>query len=222
MKAYKGFNKDMTCRGFQFKEGETYEEDEAVLCESGFHACEAPIDCLSYYAPAGAVYHEVELDDVSDERRNDSKVVGKKITIGAEIGIPGIVKAQIEYVKSRTETEHSAGDYGVSSAGDYGVSSAGDYGVSSAGDSGVSSAGDYGVSSGRGCSSVGKNGIACVRGDNLKVKGGLGSVLVIGIENNNDFFLKEWKAVVVDGEKVKADTWYKLFNGEVVEAEEKS
>ena len=56
----------------------------------------------------------------------------------------------------------------------------------------------------------------------MKVKGGLGSVLVIGIENNNDFFLKEWKAVVVDGEKVKADTWYKLFNGEVVEAEEKS
>lgn len=79
MKAYKGFNKDMTCRGFQFEEGKTYEEKEAKLCETGFHACENPLDCYNYYAPGGSVYHEVELDDVSDERNNDdTKVCAKK------------------------------------------------------------------------------------------------------------------------------------------------
>lgn len=58
MIAYKGFNKDMTCRGFQFKEGEAYEEKYAELCESGFHACENPLDCLKYYTPNNSVYHE--------------------------------------------------------------------------------------------------------------------------------------------------------------------
>lgn len=59
MKAYKGFNKDMTCRGFQFEEGKSYEEKEVKLCSKGFHACENPIDCLNYYRPSNSVYHEV-------------------------------------------------------------------------------------------------------------------------------------------------------------------
>ena len=77
MKAYKGFNKDMTCRGFKFEEGKEYHEDSAVLCDCGFHACEAPLDCFGYYSPAESVYHEVELDEVSDERESDSKICGK-------------------------------------------------------------------------------------------------------------------------------------------------
>lgn len=87
MKAYKGFNKDMTCRGFQFKEGETYVEETAELCNKGFHACLAPIDVLNYYVPATSVYHEVELDEVSDKRSEDSKICGKSIKIGAAIDI---------------------------------------------------------------------------------------------------------------------------------------
>lgn len=67
MKAYKGFNKDLTCRGFQYKEGETFHEDKAELCDSGFHACKDPLDCFGYYAPGSSVYHEVELDEVSGE-----------------------------------------------------------------------------------------------------------------------------------------------------------
>ena len=66
---------------------------------------------------------------------------------------------------------------------------------------------------------VGKNGIACVRGNNCKVKGGLGAILVIAEENDYDNDIKEWKAFVVDGEKVKADTYYALKDGEIVEAE---
>ena len=103
MKAYKGFNKDLTCRGFQFKEGKTYEEPEAKLCKSGFHACENPLDCFSYYSPAKSVFHEVELEDVSDERQEDSKVCAKRITIGARLDVAGIVKAHFEYVTSRCE-----------------------------------------------------------------------------------------------------------------------
>ena len=102
MKAYKGFNKDMTCRGFQFKEGETYHEDKAELCESGFHACEDPIDCLSYYDPANSEYHEVELEEVCKEKKIDSKICGKTIKIGAKLSIADICKVHFEYVKSKT------------------------------------------------------------------------------------------------------------------------
>lgn len=100
---YKGFDKDLKCRDFQYEIGKTYETDEAKLCECGFHACEAPLDVLRYYPPNDGRYCEVELDGVSDERKNDdSKVVGKKITVGAEIGIPGLVKAHVEWVKEKT------------------------------------------------------------------------------------------------------------------------
>ena len=97
MKAYKGFNRDMTCMGYQFAEGETYEhEGDVKLCKRGFHACQDPMDCLQYYDPCTSVYHEVEIDGVSDERGDDTKVVGKKIKIGARIGIDEMVKASID------------------------------------------------------------------------------------------------------------------------------
>jgi hypothetical protein len=86
--AYKGFHKNMTCRGFQYKEGETYEfEGEPKLCECGFHACLNPLDVFNYYPvfDTGCVYHEVILESVSKERQRDTKVVGKKITIGREL-----------------------------------------------------------------------------------------------------------------------------------------
>lgn len=87
MKAYKGFDKNMQCRGFQFREDETFHEEKAKLCEAGFHACEAPLDVFKYYAPANSVYHEVELGNVSDEREDDSKVCAKMIKVGAEINV---------------------------------------------------------------------------------------------------------------------------------------
>jgi len=87
--AYKGFNTDMTCRGFRYKEGETYKiKGWPILCERGFHACLNPLDCFIYYygqIQKDVVFHEVYLDGVSDEKGVDSKVVAKKITIGREI-----------------------------------------------------------------------------------------------------------------------------------------
>ena len=112
MKAYKGFNKDMTCRDFQYEEGKTYETDKAEICETGFHACEDPIDCFGYYAPGQSVYHEVEIEDNGQRNTDDTKVVGKKIKIGAKIGVPQIAQLHIEYVKSKIEdTKTNTGDY---------------------------------------------------------------------------------------------------------------
>ena len=151
MKAYKGFNRDMTCRDFQFEEGKTYEEENAKLCDSGFHACVDPLDCFNYYYPGQSVYREVELDDNGERHADDSKVCGKKITIGAEIGLPGIIKAHFNYVKSNCTMERTdpkqatAGDRGAATAGDSGAATAGYRGAATAGDSGAATAGDSGA-----------------------------------------------------------------------------
>ena len=196
MKAFKGFNKDMTCRDFQFKEGETYHEDKAKLCSSGFHACEDPLDCFDYYDPANSIYREVELEDVTDEHEEDSKRVGKTIKIGAEIGLPGIIKAHFEYVKSRCTNENNAEPGKPATAGDRGAATS------------------------RGSSASGKNGLSVARGNSCKVKGGMGAVLVLVEENKYDYDINAWAAAVVDGEKIKADTWYMLKNGVFVEVDE--
>ena len=215
MKAYKGFNKDMTCRGFQYAEGETYELPEGEtpkLCESGFHACEAPIDCLRYYVPADSVYHEVELDGVTPETAlDDSKRVGSKIKIGARLDIANLCRMQFEYVKERCTNENNADEGKPATAGDRGAATAGTYGAATAGDRGAATA--------RGSASVGKNGIACVRGNGVKARGELGAVLVIAVENECNYDLREWKAGVVDGETLKPGVWYGLKDGEFVEIE---
>ncbi len=209
MKAFKGFNQDMTCRNFQYEEGKTYEEPEAKLCDKGFHACENPIMCLGHYAPGTSVYHQVELEDVAPERGDDTKCVGKKITIGAKLGIPEICQLTFEYVKAHCTNEHNAEPGKPVTAGDREAATAGYRGAATAGENGAATS--------RGSSSSGKNGLSVARGNNVKVKGGLGAVLVIVEENNNDYDIKAWKAVVVDGKTIKADTWYRLVNGEFEE-----
>ena len=104
MKAYKGFNRDMTCRNFQYEEGKEYETDKAKLCESGFHACENPLDCLNYYSPNdGCIYHEVEVSGDIEKANDDSKVAATKIKIGARLTIAGIVKGAIDFVFSKAK-----------------------------------------------------------------------------------------------------------------------
>ena len=156
IKSYKGFNKDMTCRGFQYEEGKEYEEETADVCHSGFHACEHPLDCLGYYSPNESVYHEVEQSGEFDRGEDDSKVASTKIKVGVRLDVAGLVKAAIDFTMSRVKKEaRSDEDCGASSAtgycgassatGDYGASSAtGDYGASSAtGNCGASSATGY-------------------------------------------------------------------------------
>ena len=146
MKAYKGFDKDLKCRGFQYEIGKEYEEPEAIVCNRGFHACEEPIDVLKYYEPGkGSRYCEVEQDGQLSRSDEDSKIVSTKLKVVGEIGIPGIVKAQIEYVKSRCTNEHNAEPGKAATAGDSGAATAGYRGAATAGDSGAATAGNRAI-----------------------------------------------------------------------------
>ena len=230
MKCFKGFDKDMKCRGFQYEEGKTYEEEKAELCNTGFHACEDPLDIFGYYPPADSKYHEVELEEITEERSGeDTKICGRRITIGAEIGIPGIVKAHVEYVKANVKKAVNAGDAKAvavgdeeaASAGNRGSASAGYSGSASAGDRGSASAGDRGSASSFGKSSVGKNGCAIARGNGAMVRGGMGAILVLVEENAYNCDIRFWKSEEVDGERIKENTWYMLDSyGEFKEVEE--
>ena len=171
---YKGFNKDMTCKNFQYKEGEEYETDRAEACKEGFHACEYPLDCFSYYPPNDSIYRKVEQDGKISKHDSDSKVASTKIKIGVQLGIADMVKAAIEFTMSKIKSEAKADeDYGASSAtGDYGASSATGYkGASSAtGNYGASLAtGNYGASSATGykgaSSATGDYGASSATGD---------------------------------------------------------
>ena len=113
----------------------------------------------------------------------------------------------------------TAGDYGAATAGDSGAATAGDYGAATAGYRGAATAGDYGAATARGKASTGSNGLSMARGNNVQVKGGIGAILVIAEEREDTCDIVDWKAVLVDGEVVKADTWYRLENGELVEVD---
>ena len=235
IKAYKAFDKDLSCRGFKYEVGKEYEETGDIkACEKGFHACPYPLDVFGYYAPAGSRFCEVEQSGKIDGSESD-KVCSSKIRIGAELDIRGLVKAAVSFVKERCTNEcnaepgkpATAGDYGAATAGDRGAATAGNCGAATAGDSGAATAGDYGAATAgdsgaataRGKASTGSNGLSVARGNNVRVKGGIGAILVIAEEGEDSYDIVDWKAVVVDGEVVKADTWYRLENGELVEVD---
>ena len=208
IKSFKGFDKDLKCRGFQYEIGKEYEEKEAKACHCGFHACEHPLDVFNYYAPANSRFCEVEQSGTID-KSNVDKTASTKIKIGAELNIAGLVKAAIEYTRSRCTNECNAEPGKPATAGYAGAATAGNRGAATAG--------EYGAATSRGKSCTGKNGVCVARGNGVMVKGGLGSLLVIAEESTEHYGIAAWKAVVVDGEKVKADTWYMLVDGELKE-----
>ena len=228
IKAYKGFDKDLKCRDFQYEIGKTYEEPTAELCNSGFHACEYPLDVFAYYAPGDmSRYCEVDLDDVSDKKGNDdSKRCGKKIAVKAEIGIAGLVKASVDFVMENIKDEKKAStNTGYRSAstntGDYSASTnTGYYSAST-------NTGDYSASTNTGYRSKadvsGKGSVAAALGIDSKAKGALGCWIVLAEWAQDDEY--NWhrtdvQCFKVDGENIKPDTWYKLKNGDLVEASE--
>ena len=211
IKAYKAFDKDLSCRGFKYKVGKEYEETGDIkACEKGFHACPYPLDVFGYYAPAGSRFCEVEQSGKIDDSESD-KVCSSKIRIGAELDIRGLVKAAVSYVKERCTNEYNAEPGKPAMTGYRGVATAGDRGAATAGNCGVATA--------RGKASTGYNGLSVARGKNVQVKGGIGAILVIAEERDDTYDIVDWKAVAVDGEVVKADTWYRLENGELVEVD---
>ena len=297
IKGYKGFDKDMKCRGLQYEVGKEVKEDNAILCVRGVHFCENPHDVFAYYSAGnGNRFAEVEATDVSEERKDDSKRVAKRLTVKAEISVSNICKIAVSSFfenfgfKKKVESADTykagdcgaanagncgaanagdcgaanagycgaanagnygaanagncgaanagecgaanagyrgaanagncgaanAGNYGAANAGDYGAANAGNCGAANAGDCGAANAGDYGAAN------AGYYGVASVR-TNGRVKGGLGCILVArNVKWNNDkgrFDVTDWAAGIVDGKKIKADTWYKLQDGKLVEVE---
>ena len=251
VKAYKGFNKHMQCtpngKIFQYEIGKEYKEDEADLCHCGFHACENPLDVLSYYNNIDDKFCEVELDEIDPNRNRDSKICGKKIKIGIEIGFLGLFKAGIEWIKNKTiftkedfEKLPSGDDAKIGSSG-YGAkigssgngaqigSSGDDAKIGSSGDGAKIGSSGYGAkigSSGDGAK-IGSSGDDCVimcAGINSSAKAKIGSWIT----------LAEWKyseekqryipfSVVtkqVDGIEIKEDVYYTLQDGKFKESEQ--
>ena len=257
MKAYKGFNKDMTCRGFQYEEGKTYEMESAELCDHGFHACEYPLDCFGYYPPANSVYREVELDGVTDEERDDTKRVGTKLTVKGALNIKGLINATFEYLKSRGANSKIGGDYSAFTSGDWSALSGGNGSALTGGrcsalvgeDGSALTAGGWSALSGGNFSALvsgdcaalsGGFKSALISGFNSVLTGGVKSVLISGNKSaltGGDYsviyggfgskvrgglysvlairyYVNHSKVRIafaeVDGEKIKANTWYKL------------
>ena len=191
MKCYKGFDKDLRCKDFQYEIGKEYETERAEICEEGFHACEFPLDVLRYYNPADSRFCEVELD-ANEQTHNDSKRVGKKIKIGAEIGLSGLVKAGVKFILEKADFENAkATNTGNRSA--------------------ATNTGD--------CSAAtveGKESIAIVTGNGSKASGKRGCWLVL-TERDKENHVLGVQAVKVDGETIKEDTFYTLSGGKVTE-----
>ena len=230
---YKGFDKDLKCRSFQYEVGKKYEQEGKIkCCDNGFHFCENPFYVFGYYPPNNSRYCEVEGSGEIDKDNCDSKVATSKINIGVEIGLRGIIDAGLKFIfnKVKWNKENSAtGDYsGASATGDYsGASATGYYsGASATGDySGASATGNCSGASATGYksgASAGKGSIALATGMLAKAKGKIGAWIVVSEceEIKGDYFIKDVKCAFVDGEKIKEDVYYILENGEFKESEE--
>jgi hypothetical protein len=114
--AVKGFDKDWTCRGVKFEVGQTYEHSGKVTaCESGFHACENPLDVWSYYGPCESRFAVVELSGEMSRHEGDSKIAAAKIHIQAELSLPDFIKRAVAWIieraKSDSKVQAASGDY---------------------------------------------------------------------------------------------------------------
>ena len=214
--AYKGFNKDLTCRGFQYEIGKEYEEKEVSVCSSGFHACENPFDVLGFYGDVlNNRFCKVEQSGII--KKDDKKQASSKIKVVAEIGFAGLFKAGVEWIKEITNPtpiiEETKGKNDEDKIGSSGYSAQ----IGSSGDPAqIGSSGEYAK-----IDSTGEDSVICCAGGNSIVKAKKGSWIT----------LSEWeyseekkrsvpvcvKTEFVDGERIKADTWYKLEKGKFVE-----
>ncbi|MFQ7759900.1 MAG: hypothetical protein ACLRI6_12700 [Oscillospiraceae bacterium] len=255
MKACKGFDKNLRCRGFQYEVGGEYTEETAELCNRGPHACENPLDTLRYYRPGDSRYCEVEIEDNGQRSSYDSKVCGKHIKIGAEIGLKGVINAGVRFVfdKCESATEENASGWrgNAAASGERGNAAASGWrgNAAASGERGNAAAsgwsgnaaasgwrgnaaasGDSGNAAASGWSgtavvtgfagratALGEQCLAVAWGEDSLARGTVGNWIVVS-ERDDDGNIIDVKIAKVDGDTVKADTWYKLVNGEIMEA----
>lgn len=215
MKCFKGFDKDLKCRDFQYEIGKEYTEEKADICNCGFHACEFPMDVFGYYPPSDSRYCEVDLEENGQKSSDDSKRVGKKISVKAEIGIAGIIKAGVEYIKEQVNWE----DDKATNTGNWSA-------ATNTGDrSAATNTGNRSAATNTGDQSAaiveGKESIALATGINSKAKGKIGCFIVLAEwkEINYEYHIVDVKSAKVDGENIKEDTFYTLKDGKFVEAD---
>ena len=204
MKGYKGFDKDLKCRDFQYEVGKDYTtEGKIEACKNGFHFCENPMDVLGYYPPSDSRYCIVESSGQEDRDGDDSKVATSKIHISAEIGLKGLIEAGVKFILDKVNwKDNKESNIGNQSA--------------------ATNTGNWSAATNTGNRSAaivsGKGSVAMAIGYKSKAKGSLGCWIVLA-EQNDNYEIIDVQSVKVDGEKIKADTFYTLVNGEFIETE---
>ena len=229
--SYKGFDKNLRCRGFQFEVGKTFEHSgEVEACSSGFHACEYPLHVMRYYKAGTSRFAIVEQSGQISRHDEDSKIASSRIEIKAEIDIAGLVKAAIKYTMDRCTPADGANSSEASTvvsatkaceiataSGNYGAATAsGNSGAATAsGDSGAATAsGYYGAAT-----ASGNSGAATASGRNGKARGKAGCALFL-VFRDEGWRIVHAKAAIVGRDGIKEDVWYSLnSSGEFVEAE---
>jgi hypothetical protein len=244
--AYKGFDKDFKCRGFQYEVGKTYEMDGNIACYNrGFHACESPMEVFDYYDMLTSRFAEVEQSGKMDKEADSTKTCSSRIKIKAELKLADIINLGVEWLKeitmpSKIETNNSCNkDYSaqIGSSGDSAqIGSSGDSAqIGSSGDSAqigssgyyakIGSSGYYAKIGSSGDSaqigSSGKDSVIMCAGYNSKAKAAIGSWITLAEWKRIEYV---WKPICVkteqvDGKRIKADTYYKLIDGKFEEVE---
>nr|DAY87918.1 MAG TPA: hypothetical protein [Caudoviricetes sp.] len=221
IKGYKGFNKDMTCRGKQYKENTTYEEDGTEICEAGMmHFCENPYDVLDYYPLVnedGDISDFAEVEAVGEVKKDGNKSETNKLHIGAKLGLKGFVKACVDFTIEKTRIENAEECTDYDNGKNYAqIGSSGYYAK-------IGSSGYYAQ-----ITSIGKNSVVMAAGYNSIARAKIGSWITLaewvetGEKNENGFYIwipKCVKTEYVDGERIKENTFYKLVDGEFKECE---
>ena len=233
IKSYKAFDKNMQCSGFQYEIGKEYEMDgEIKCCNRGFHACKSPMEVWDHYDMLSSRFAEVEQSGKIDEEGNSTKVCSSRIKIKAELKLADIIKVGVEWLKDITSPKKvktdiakndNGGDYAqIGSSGDYAqIGSSGDSAkIGSSGDSAkIGSSGDYAK-----IYSTGEDSVIMCAGKESKAKAKVGSWITLTEWEWNDDKRRRVplcvKTEYVDGNNIKADTWYQLKNGEFVEVTE--
>ena len=234
MKVYKGTDKNMQCRGKQYVLGKKEVDDGAIRCgNKGYHSCEAPFDVLRHYPNInGNRFFEAEAGGEIDKRQtDDTKLASSELTLKSEINFAGLVKAQIEYTRKKSKAGTADGDWSNLVGGD-GSKLLGGNGSNLLGGDESNLLGGYksnlmggyksNLMGGKDSNLAGGNSSLIIGRNGCNTKGGLHSVIVLTewkYDDNGDYVPTAAKAEIVDGVRIKADTWYRLKNGEFVEAD---
>ena len=227
IKGFKGFDKGLKCRGFEYEVGSEYEEQETKVCRKGFHFCENPMDVFSYYQPIDSRYCEVEGDGEFDRDDEDSKVSCTKIRIGAEIKLPGLIQAGVKFIMDRVnwlDSKESNTGYQSAATNTGHRSAATNTGYQSA----ATNTGDRSAATNTGDRSAatveGKESIAMAIGYEGIAKGALGCWIVLSEweEREDGWHIKDVQSTKIDGEKIKADVFYQLKDGKFIEMDKQT